>query len=92
MVGGAAVTEEIAPGFRASIFSYLMSLLHPKIIRDFELKRHGLEVLPCSDMVSPVGDGTDYILFSDNIAAHAGLVPQVFRQGRGDLPRVRQAT
>ena len=35
VVGGAAVTEEIAPGFRASIFSYLMSLLHPRIIRDW---------------------------------------------------------
>ncbi|HEV7252779.1 MAG TPA: NAD(P)/FAD-dependent oxidoreductase [Mesorhizobium sp.] len=63
VVGGAAVTEEIAPGFRASIFSYLMSLLHPRIIRELELKKHGLEVLPCSDMVSPVS-GDDYILFS----------------------------
>ena len=67
VVGGAAVTEEIAPGFRASIFSYLMSLLHPRIIAEFDLKRHGLEVLPCSDMVSPL-QGDDYILFSDNIA------------------------
>ena len=67
VVGGAAVTEEIAPGFRASIFSYLMSLLHPRIIREFELKRHGLEVLPCSDMVSPL-QGDDYILFSENMA------------------------
>lgn len=67
IVGGAAVTEEIAPGFRASIFSYLMSLLHPRIIREFDLRRHGLEVLPCSDMVSPVGDD-DYILFSESVA------------------------
>ncbi len=66
VVGGAAVTEEIAPGFRASIFSYLMSLLHPRIIAEFDLHRHGLEVLPCSDMVSPLG-GDDYILFSDNV-------------------------
>ncbi|WP_075217591.1 phytoene desaturase family protein [Mongoliimonas terrestris] len=66
VVGGAAVTEEIAPGFRASIFSYLMSLLHPRIIRDFDLKRHGLEVLPCSDMISPVSDD-DYIVFSDDM-------------------------
>ena len=34
IVGGAAVTEEFAPGFRASRFSYVMSLLHPRIIRD----------------------------------------------------------
>ena len=32
IVGGAAVTEEFAPGFRASRFSYVMSLLHPRII------------------------------------------------------------
>ncbi|WP_181703470.1 phytoene desaturase family protein [Chthonobacter albigriseus] len=67
IVGGAAVTEEIAPGFKASIFSYLMSLLHPRIIRDFELKKHGLTVLPCSDMVSPIDDDS-YIVFSDDMA------------------------
>lgn len=71
VVGGAAVTEEIAPGFRASIFSYLMSLLHPRIIREFELKRHGLEVLPCSDMVSPL-PGDDYILFSESMEKTQG--------------------
>jgi phytoene dehydrogenase-like protein len=67
VIGGAAVTEEIAPGYRASIFSYLMSLLHPRIIRDFEMRSHGLEVLPCSDMVSPLGRD-DYILFSGDMA------------------------
>ncbi|WGD30375.1 NAD(P)/FAD-dependent oxidoreductase [Ancylobacter sp. WKF20] len=67
VVGGAAVTEEFSPGFRASIFSYLMSLLHPRIIRDLRLREHGLEVLPCSDMVSPIGDD-DYIAFSDDVA------------------------
>ncbi len=66
VVGGAAVTEEFAPGFRGSIFSYLMSLLHPRIIRDCDLRRHGLEVLPCSDMVSPVSDD-DYIVFSEDM-------------------------
>jgi phytoene dehydrogenase-like protein len=67
LVGGAAVTENFAPGFRASTFSYLMSLLHPRIIHDCELKSFGLEVLPCSDMVSPLG-GDDYILFSADVA------------------------
>lgn len=66
VIGGAAVTEEFAPGFRASTFSYLMSLLHPRIIRDFDLGKHGLEVLPCSDMASPL-DGDDYILFSEDM-------------------------
>ncbi|MDE0037274.1 MAG: NAD(P)/FAD-dependent oxidoreductase [Gammaproteobacteria bacterium] len=66
VVGGAAVTQEFHPGFRASTFSYLMSLLHPKIIADLELRQHGLEVLPCSDMFSPL-DGDDYIVYSDDV-------------------------
>ena len=65
-VGGAAVTQEFHPGFRASTFSYLMSLLHPKIIADLRLRQHGLEVLPCSDMFSPL-DGDDYIVYSDDV-------------------------
>ncbi len=66
VIGGAAVTEEIIPGYRASTFSYLMSLLHPRIIKDFNLRQHGLEILPCSDMVSPVSND-DYIVFSEDM-------------------------
>ena len=67
VIGGAAVTEEFVPGFRASIFSYVMSLLHPKVIRELELQRFGLEVLPANDMFCPIG-ADDYIVFSDDIA------------------------
>ena len=45
-VGGAAVTEEIFPGFRFSMFSYVVSLLRPEIIRDLDLPAHGLHLLP----------------------------------------------
>lgn len=38
MVGGAAVTEEIVPGFRFSRASYVLSLLRPQIVTDLELK------------------------------------------------------
>ena len=37
VVGGAAVTEEFAPGFRNSVASYTVSLLNPKVIRDLRL-------------------------------------------------------
>jgi phytoene dehydrogenase-like protein len=67
VVGGAAVTEETVPGFKFSTFSYLMSLLHPKVIAELDLRRHGFEVLPASDMFSPLPDG-DYIVFSDDVA------------------------
>ncbi|XP_059469371.1 pyridine nucleotide-disulfide oxidoreductase domain-containing protein 2-like [Neocloeon triangulifer] len=44
VVGGAAVTEEIVPGFKFSRASYVLSLLRPQIIKDLELKKHGLKV------------------------------------------------
>jgi phytoene dehydrogenase-like protein len=67
VVGGAAVTEEFSPGFRASIFSYVMSILHPRIIADLELRKFGLEVLPANDLFSPLY-GDDSIIFSDDVA------------------------
>src|SRR5215472_5627406 len=66
IVGGAAVTEEFAPGFRASRFSYVMSLLHPRVIADLELGSFGLKVLPANDLFCPLG-GDDYIVFSDDL-------------------------
>ena len=44
VLGGAAVTEEIIPGFRFSVASYVVSLLRPEIIRDLNLPRFGLEL------------------------------------------------
>ncbi|MFO1036493.1 MAG: NAD(P)/FAD-dependent oxidoreductase [Geminicoccaceae bacterium] len=65
--GGAAVTEEFSPGFRASIFSYVMSILHPRIIADLELAKFGLEVLPANDLFCPLPDNGG-IIFSDDMA------------------------
>jgi phytoene dehydrogenase-like protein len=45
VVGGAAVTEEICPGFRASTCSFVVGLLEPKVIEDLELKRHGFSLI-----------------------------------------------
>ncbi|MGQ0765375.1 MAG: phytoene desaturase family protein [Gemmatimonadota bacterium] len=60
LVGGAAVTEEIFPGYRFSVFSYVVSLLRPEIIRDLELPKHGLEILPLESTVTPMLNG-DYL-------------------------------
>ena len=58
VVGGAAVTEEFHPGFRNSVASYTVSLLHPKVIRDMELESHGYRVIerPISNFL-PQPDG-----------------------------------
>jgi phytoene dehydrogenase-like protein len=59
MLGGAAVTEEVFPGFRFSVASYVVSLLRPEIIRELDLPRHGFELLPLDGTFTPV-DG-DYL-------------------------------
>ena len=54
VLGGAAVTEEIFPGFRFSVFSYVVSLLRPEIIRELNLPKHGLEILPLDGTITPL--------------------------------------
>jgi len=65
VVGGAAVTEEIFPGYRFTEFSYVVSLLRPEIIRDLELPKHGLKILPLPSTVTPLDDG-DYLAAWDD--------------------------
>ena len=57
VLGGAAVTEEIFPGFRFSVFSYVVSLLRPEIIRELELAKHGLDILPLDGTFTPLRPG-----------------------------------
>jgi phytoene dehydrogenase-like protein len=60
VLGGAAVTEEVFPGFKFSVCSYVVSLLRPEIIRDLDLPRHGLEILPLDGTFTPKPNG-DYL-------------------------------
>ncbi|HEX9638059.1 MAG TPA: NAD(P)/FAD-dependent oxidoreductase [Acidobacteriota bacterium] len=57
VLGGAAVTEELYPGFKFSVCSYVVSLLRPEIIRDLDLPRHGLEIIPLDCSFTPLLDG-----------------------------------
>ena len=57
VLGGAAVTEEVFPGFKFSVCSYVVSLLRPEIIRDLELPRHGMELLPLDGTLTPMPNG-----------------------------------
>ena len=68
VVGGAAVTEEVFPGFHYSVCSYVVSLLRPEIIRELDLRRHGLELLPLDGTFTPMDDG-DYLWRVDDAEA-----------------------
>src|SRR5205814_517595 len=54
VLGGAATTEEIFPGFRFSVAAYVVSLLRPEIIRELDLAKHGLEILPLDGTFTPL--------------------------------------
>src|SRR5213596_2230893 len=64
LVGGSAVTEEVFPGFRFSVASYVVTLLRPEIIRELELPRHGLDVLPFDGSFTPMHD--DYLWMTND--------------------------
>src|SRR5204863_4132737 len=59
VLGGAAVTEEVFPGFRFSVASYVVSLLRPEIVRELSLPKHGLEILPLDGTFTPLE--SDYL-------------------------------
>jgi phytoene dehydrogenase-like protein len=65
-VGGAAVTEEIFPGFKFSMFSYVVSLLRPEIIRDLALPSHGLNILPLESTLTPLPNGDYLAMWGDH--------------------------
>ena len=46
VVGGAAVTEELWPGFKVSRCAYVNSLFNPEIVSDLGLRNYGFEMLP----------------------------------------------
>jgi phytoene dehydrogenase-like protein len=60
VLGGAAVTEEVFPGFKFSVASYVVSLLRPEIIRELDLPRQGMEILPLDGTFTPMPNG-DYL-------------------------------
>ena len=87
LLGGAAVTEELFPGFKYSRASYLAGLLRPAIIRELELERHGFRYLvrdPSS--FTPTLDGRSLLLGSDE-AANARSLSQFSARDAEALPR-----
>src|SRR6185503_1902372 len=68
LVGGAAITEELVPGFKFTTFSYALSLVRTDIVHDLDLVRHGMMAMPLVNTFQP-GFGGEYLLLgSDEFA------------------------
>ncbi|MEA2673990.1 MAG: hypothetical protein QOI92_1182, partial [Chloroflexota bacterium] len=95
--GGAAITEELHPGFWFTTFSYALSLLRPAIIHDLELTKHGFMPLLMSSTFAPMENG-DYLWLgqdhNDNlkeIARHSKHDADAYNQYAHDMEMVCQA-
>ena len=97
LVGGAAITEELYPGFQFTTFSYALSLLRPDIIHELELTRFGFMPLLMPSGFAPVDDG-DYLLMGTDrfenlhaIARRSAADADAYEQFEHDVTQVAQA-
>jgi phytoene dehydrogenase-like protein len=75
VLGGAAVSEHPWPGYTVSTLSYVLSLMPPEVLRELELKRHGLTLYPlAADYYVPFPDGSHLLLTKDGSQARAEIV------------------
>ncbi len=86
VLGGAAVSEEVYPGFVYSVCSYVVSLLRPHIIRDLDLPKHGLEIIPLDCAFTPLPNGDSLARWADGHRTYR----EVARFSRKDADRLRE--
>ena len=86
LVGGAAITEELQPGFWFTTFSYALSLLRPDIIHDLELTKHGIMPLLMSSSFAPMENG-DYLWLGQD---HGENLKEIARHSRHDADAYTQ--
>jgi phytoene dehydrogenase-like protein len=77
-VGGAALTGDLAPGFRAPTLAHTVGRLRPSVFRDLHLERHGVRLMaPKVRAFLPLPEGGGVTLWADS--ARTG---EEFRGGR----------
>lgn len=96
LVGGAAITEELMPGFHFTTFSYALSLLRPDIIHELDLVRHGFMPLLMPTSFAPGENGDHLLLGPDRdenvheIMRHSKRDADAYDRYEHDMERVCQ--
>jgi phytoene dehydrogenase-like protein len=96
LVGGAAITEELYPGFHFTTFSYALSLLRPDIVQDLDLVKHGFLPIEMPSSFAPMENGDYLLLGSDEdenvqeIRRHSKHDADAYERYEHDMSRVVQ--
>ena len=97
IVGGAAITEELFPGFQFTTFSYALSHIRPEIVQELDLVKYGFMPLLMESTFSPMDNG-DYLLLGQDeqqniveIRRHSKHDADAYEQFSHDLAMVVQA-
>lgn len=86
-VGGAAITEEFHPGFRASVLAHSAGPLRPEIVSDMQLAKHGLKLItPAVDVTALFPDGQALVLYRDTERA----AQEIAKHSPSDAPKYRE--
>ena len=92
-VGGAAVSRSLYPDFTYSNCSYVCSLMRPEIMRELELPRHGLQVIPYEGAITMMGNGDYFASYNDpdafrrEIARHSARDADAYHRFHVDIMR-----
>ena len=87
VLGGCSSGEQLWPGFKSSPAAYVVSLFLPEIIRDLDLKRHGLEILPRDpSSFTPLVDGR-YLLIGHDDASNRREIAKFSRRDAEAYPK-----
>jgi phytoene dehydrogenase-like protein len=89
IVGGACVTEEFAPGFRASPGAYVLSMLRPAIWHDMRLVARGLRTDPGGPSLHLFPDGSTFQL-SANPGESVASIERLSKKDAGEYPRFQK--
>src|SRR5262249_28954869 len=89
VIGGAAVTEELWPGYKVSTASFIMALLQPKGTLDLELLRFGLEIIKPPPLFQPFPDGR-YLVYWDDLARTCSEIAKFSPKDAAAYPGYRE--
>ena len=85
VIGGASVTEEFSPGFRASTYSFIMGHLHPKVIGELDLYKHGLKHVIVDNVCNPNED--DCIVFTKDPVRNRQQIARFSQRDADNYPK-----